>query len=33
MPVIATGLPLVLIHAVLDHCPSAVVGDEEAVEI
>ena len=33
MPVIAAGLPLVAVHALLHHRPLAVVGDEEAMQI
>ena len=33
MPVVAPGLALVAVHALLHHRPFAVVGDEEAVQI
>ncbi len=33
MPVIAAGLALVAIHALLHHDPFAVIGDDEAVQI
>src|SRR6185312_2879783 len=33
MPVIAAGLPVVAVHALLHHRPCAVRGDEEAVQI
>ena len=33
MPVIAPGLPLVAVHALLHHRPFGVSGDEEAVQI
>src|ERR1700722_13110076 len=33
MPVVAARLLLVSVHALLDDCPLAVVGHEEAVEV
>src|SRR5262245_41430363 len=33
MPVITTGLPLVAVHALLNHGPLAIRGDNEAVQI
>jgi hypothetical protein len=33
MPMVAPGLFLIAVHALLDHRPSAVVGDEETVQV
>lgn len=33
MPMIATSLPLISVHALLHDCPFSVVGNEEAMEI
>jgi hypothetical protein len=30
---VTTRLPLVLVHALLDHRPFSVVGDEETVQV
>ena len=32
-PVIAPGLSAVTVHALLDHCPASIVGDDETVQI
>ena len=33
MPVVAAGLALVAVHALLHHRPLAIVGDEETVQV
>ena len=33
MPVVAAGLALVAVHALLHHRPLAIIGDEEAVQV
>ena len=33
MPMVAAGLPSVSVHALLNHCPMAIVGDKEAMQV